>query len=108
MLTNLHSDICVSVWAQQYLGFIAEALQCTHNHIELNNTLCILLNYLLEEWSELHEMQYAHLPPTCCQMLTKCHGQWLECKCALQEELHEHVVIHLWIESKTIDALIGM
>ena len=61
MHTNLHNGECVFVGAKQYRVSIVEAMQCTHNHIELNNTLCILLHYLLEEGRELHGMQYAPL-----------------------------------------------
>ena len=77
MHTDLHNDHLVFTTAQQYIVIIAEAMQCTHNGLELKNTWCILLNYLLEDGLELHEMQYAHLPELCCQMLTKSDGQWL-------------------------------
>ena len=77
MYTNLHDDHLVFTTAQQDLVFIAGAMQCTHNGLELNNTLCILLIYLLEDGLELHEMQYAHLPESCCQMPTNYDGPWL-------------------------------
>ena len=77
MHTNLHNASCVFVGAQRHLVFIAEAMQCTHNGLESTNTLCMTLNYLLEEGLELREMQYAHIPEACCRILTKYYGQWL-------------------------------
>ena len=84
MHTNLHHEHLVFVGTQQYIVVIAEAMQCTHNGLGFNNALCMILNYLSEDGLELHEMKYAHLPETCCQMLTNDYGQWLSSKCALQ------------------------
>ena len=77
MCTNDHDDHLVFTTAQQDLVLIARLSQGTHNGLELNDTLCLRLNYLLEEWLVLHEMHYAHLPDLCCQMLRRCNGQWL-------------------------------
>ena len=77
MHTKLHNDHLAFTTAQQYLGFAAGAMQCTRNGLELNTMLCMILNYLLEDGLELHEMHHAHMPELCCQMLTKYDGHWL-------------------------------
>ena len=80
LITYIQTFIIIFVFvvgAQQYHVFIAEAMQCTHNALELNNTLRIILNHLLEERRERHEMQYTRLPETRCQRLANFYGQWL-------------------------------
>ena len=62
MYTNLHDDLLVFPNAQQDLVLVAQLSQGTVHGTELDDTMWIMLGNALNKWSELHQMQYVHLP----------------------------------------------
>ena len=74
---------------------IAQLSQGTVHSTELDDTWWMMLDNVLKERSELHQMQYVHLPEVVAQVRTKYDAQWLKSKRALQEEVLEEGVIPL-------------
>ena len=77
MYTYFHDDLLVFTNAQQDRVLIAQLNQGTVHCLELDGTLCIMMDNALKSWLELHQMPYVHLPELGCQMLPKYDGQWL-------------------------------
>ena len=63
----------------------AQLNQGTVHGTELDDTLRIMLDNALKQWSELHQVQSIHLPELFAQVRTKDDAQWLNSKRALQE-----------------------
>ena len=95
MYTNDHDDLLVFPNAQQYHVLVAQLNQGNVHGLGLDDTMCSMLGNALKAWSELYQMQYAHVPELGCQVLPKYDGQWLWSKRALQEQVLEQVVIHV-------------
>ena len=77
MYTNVHDDLLVFPNAQQGHVLIAQLGQGIVHGIELDDTLWVMLDNALKHWSELHQVQYVHLPQLFAQVRTKDDARWL-------------------------------
>ena len=77
MYPSVHDDLLVFTNAQQDRVLIAQLNQGTVHGLELEDTMCIMMHNALNEWLELYQMQYVHLPELGCHVLPKYDGQWL-------------------------------
>ena len=82
---------------------IAQLSQGTVHCPELDDTFLIMLDNALKQWSELHQVQHAHLPELFAQVRTDDDAQWLKTNRACQEECLEESVIDLRSQGICID-----
>ena len=85
MYTNLHDDLLVFPDAQQDHVLILQLSQGIVHGIELDDTLWIMLDNALKQWSELHQVQHVHLPELFAQVRTNDDAQRLKTNRACQE-----------------------
>ena len=95
MHINRHDDLPVFPDAQHVHVLIAQLSQDIVHGLELDDTLWIMLDNALKQWSELHQVQHVHLPELVAQVRTTYDAQWLKSKRTLQESCLEESVIYL-------------